>query len=149
MLKFTKKTGVKHLVLVHLPLPLVQAGPSSLHPGQAHISSLDGFVEGGDGDGSGLSVVYPAGPGPVGDRMRASQALQPPIIGLLPIFRGLCGGPCEAMVIIALSWGREETPGIDDNSVCLFARNVVWRDNKHWGASVFSDVCEDDVQMKG
>lgn len=83
----------------------------SLHPRWGgNVFLLDGFVEGGDGeDGSGILVEYPAGPGPVGDRMQASRSPQPPRIRLFPIFRGICGGRCDATVINALSsnlnWG--------------------------------------------
>lgn len=65
---------------------------------------MDAFVEGGDGKGgSGLPVGYPAQPGPMGDRMQGSQALQPLLLRLFPMVRGICGGPRDATVINALS----------------------------------------------
>ena len=69
--------------MVHLPFhPHTGRTKVCLHLGQEHVSFLDGFVEGEDGGGgSGLLLGYPAGPSPVGDRMRASQALQPPLSG--------------------------------------------------------------------
>lgn len=62
------------------------------------------LLGGADGDGgSRLPVGYPAQPGPGSDRMQGSQALQPPLLGPFPMFRGICGGPCDATVISSLS----------------------------------------------
>lgn len=72
----------------------------SLHPGQENVSLLDGFVERGDGEGgsgvSGWAWLH-------GRQDEGSQALQPRLIRLFPIFRGVCGGPCDAAVVNALS----------------------------------------------
>ncbi|XP_032197349.1 uncharacterized protein LOC116589808 [Mustela erminea] len=116
----------------------------SLHRRRGNVFLLDGFVEGGDGeDGSGLLVGYPAGPGPVGDRMQASSP-PAPSHRAVSYFQSICAGLCGATVVNALSanlnWGGRKRLAF---MICLSSyslRLLFGGDNKH-GEIGFSEIC--------
>lgn len=85
--------------------------------------------------------------------MQASQPPQPPPIRPFPLARGICGGPCDATVINALSsnlnWGGRKRLAF---MICLSSYSLSMLfggDNKHCGESVFRDLCGNNVLMKG
>ena len=135
------------------PFTLIQAGQRSLSTQGRNMFLSWKFCWGRDvGAAVGFSWGYPARPGPMGDRMWASQALQLPPTRLFPFQRSvgwLTWGNSDKHIVLKCKLRREEALAWVIRLSAYSLSMLFGGHNVHCGDGIFWGVWEDDAQMKG